>query len=162
MTPEQFKSIVLPMYKPMYRMACILLGDADDAADAVQDTMLKLWNARYRLDDRSNVQAYCISALRNLCMTRIQCHRPAAPLEESDGDISTSGPEERMIDSEHLEIITLALRTLPEKQRDVVELRAFGGLSNDEIAEVTGISPVNVRSLLSRGRKRLRTLFSKL
>lgn len=162
MTPQQFKSTVLPLHESMYRMAYILLGNSDDAADAVQDTMLKLWDVRRRLDGRQNVEAYCMNALRNLCLSRITRRHPTAPLEESGSDAVTSGPDERIIDSEHLAIITEALHTLPEKQREVVELSAFGGLSNDEIAEATGISPVNVRSLLSRGRKRLRSLFSKL
>ena len=48
-----------------------------------------------------------------------------------------------------------------EGQLEVVRLSAFANLSNDEIASVTGYSAVNVRTLLSRGRKKIKELYKK-
>jgi len=51
---------------------------------------------------------------------------------------------------------------LPENQRRVVMLSGIAGLSNSEIKKATGLSDDNVRVLLSRGRKKLRELFSRV
>ncbi|MDE6488217.1 MAG: sigma-70 region 4 domain-containing protein [Paramuribaculum sp.] len=60
-----------------------------------------------------------------------------------------------------LDLALKLMASLPEAQQRVVRLSSVGGCSNDEIAELTGFSPANVRTLLSRGRKRIRELFIK-
>lgn len=58
-----------------------------------------------------------------------------------------------------LELVKRIIETLPSGQRTVMELSSFGECSNEEIAEITGYSNENVRTLLSRARKTVKKLF---
>lgn len=145
----------------MYRVAVAILGSADDAADVVQDIMVRLWNNRHALDSVSSLSGYAINAVRNECVTRMtrtqQCADIDSLFEQCADDDQHSDMERR----ESLRIVAGAIQTMPDTQRRVMELSAFGALSNPEIAEATGLTEVNVRAILSRGRKKLKQLFSK-
>lgn len=62
-------------------------------------------------------------------------------------------------DSLSLKEVLGYLQTLPEKERQAVELTAFAGYSSEDIAAELKVTKVNARQLLSRGRKRLRDWF---
>ena len=57
--------------------------------------------------------------------------------------------------------VRASLMKLPEKERKAVEMSAYAGSSTDDIAKALGVTPVNARQILSRGRRTLRSLFSK-
>lgn len=72
MTNEEFKASILPHYKGMYRIAASIMRSDDEAADAVQDAMLKLWDSRDKLKNVADLKAYCLNAVRNVCLNTIQ------------------------------------------------------------------------------------------
>ncbi|WP_289683316.1 sigma factor, partial [Paramuribaculum intestinale] len=61
-----------------------LLGDPDDADDAVQDAMLKLWFYRERLDGYSSFDAPAIVTVRRVCLNRLRSLRPHADISEAE------------------------------------------------------------------------------
>ena len=63
---------------------------------------------------------------------------------------------------ESLQLVTLLMNKLPEQQRQVLQLRAFNECSFEEIESITGLTSVNVRTLLSRGRRRLKELYNQV
>lgn len=154
---EFFDREIMPLYRDMYRMGAAILGDSDDAYDAVQQAMLGLWE-RIRPDKPPlNLRAYCLTTLRNRCMDMLKQRLPTSRLEsvaEADFFEEPSTGD----DSAKMAII---ISQLPRAEQTVIRLSAFGGCSTQEIASAMGISDNYVRQLLYRGRKKIRALFFK-
>lgn len=158
MTERRFNNEIIPMHAAMYRVAVAILGSA---ADVVQDIMVRLWNNRHALDSVSSLSGYAINAVRNECVTRMTRTQQYAGIDSLIEQRADDDQHSAMERRESLRIVTGAIEAMPDTQRRVMELSAFGALSNSEIAEATGLTEVNVRAILSRGRKKLKQLFSK-
>ena len=65
MTTEEFIRDIIPLQPAMQRMAEQILRNSDDAADAVQETLARLWHRRFRLGLVKDKRGYCLNALRN-------------------------------------------------------------------------------------------------
>ena len=163
MNSEEFKSIWLPLSGRFYRVAFYILESQEDAEDAVQDFFSKLWKMRGSLGSVKNPLAFGITVIKNICLDKIRskmASRTVNPAPEvfervpdQDDDLSRS-----LIEKENLEKIRSCMARLPDKQRDVLEMRVFEELSFKEIADRTGMSEVNVRVKLSNARKNLKRM----
>ena len=160
----QFKGCVMPLYKTLYAYALAILRDESDAADCLQDTFTRLWENRCRLAEIDNMKAYAVVTVKNIAvaMAAKKASRGVSLYDEPP-DITDHSPtpSEEIESRENLRTMGILLRQLPDNQRKVVTLSGVAGLSNNEIREATGLSDENVRVLLSRGRKKLKSLFSK-
>lgn len=167
MNREEFKQNILPHYRAMYGVAMAMLGgDSQRAEDAVQDTMLRLWDHREQLPQIDSVKAYAIRAARNRCLELLRADKPTADVEEPATRIAvdaSSVPEQRTAAeaADNLELATRLMATLPESQQTILRMRAFADLDNEEIATAMGISNATVRQQLSRARKTLRELMGR-
>lgn len=165
MDESGFRQCIMPLHKTLFAYAFSILHDENDAADCVQEALTKLWLGRDRLENIGNVAAYASRTVRNLALNMASrspsCVSPFgdSPPEIPDSSLSPAANTRRM---ETMGEISSLLALLPDSQRRVVVLSSVSGLSNSEIQQATGFSEENVRVLLSRGRKKLRELFSKL
>ena len=93
---DEFREKFLPLHASMYRAAYALLGNEQDAEDMVQEAYLKLWNKRNELEIRTNVGAYCITLVRNLCFNLMQTrqYQSEEPLPEHFDLSSGDNPEQ--------------------------------------------------------------------
>ena len=156
MTSTQFQTEYFALADTFYRVAWYILEDAAEAEDAVQELFLKLWDRRDVLDGIRSPKGYGITLLRNLCLDRIRRSRkmetPASlPEPEMPG-----GQDESIDEKERLAKVLAAIKSLPDRQREVLTLRTLDGLSYEEISERTGISYLTLRVLLSQARNKLR------
>lgn len=159
----QFRSCVMPLQKTLYAYALSILRNESDAADCLQDAFTRLWENRRRLAELGNVKAYAIVTIKNIAINMAAKNASrGVSLEDEPPDITDTDPipSEAMENRENMREMGSLLRQLPANQRRVVMLSGVAGLSNNEIREATGLSDENVRVLLSRGRKKLRNLFS--
>lgn len=165
MTREEFDSRVYSLHNAMYGAALTMLRDEDEAADAVQDALLSLWELRDRLDSIENLEGYCLTACRRKAFDRLR-RSQASPLERMADYFDacdTAITADRDIDARNnLDILKHAIEQLPENQKTAITLSAFNSLDNDEIAARMGLTEGNVRVLLFRARKKLRNLFLQL
>lgn len=147
----------MPLYPQLFTVATAILGNnSDDAADAVQDTMVKLWNTGDALSDIRQPQAYAISVLRTTVIDMLRRRHPVDTLDES-----ISITEIPASDTESAAFLEHIISNLPASQQEVIKLSAFAGMSSHEIAQATGLTDGNVRQLLSRGRKKIKELYYK-
>ena len=154
MTDARFHTVWIPLQERFYRVAYYLLEDRADALDAVQDLYVKLWKMRDSLDLVRNPGAYGALLMRNLCIDRI---RRLTPAEALPVDLPGKEPPDEALETrETLGILMQAMERLPDSQRNLVKLHLLQGLSYDEIAARTGLSPLNIRVQVSLARKKLK------
>ena len=143
---NRLEELVAKHEHTLYRAALALLGDPQEAEDAVQDAFVRYLEKAPA--DLENSSAWLMRVLVNGCKSRLRlAWRRVGPLPEM---LPTPGPEER----EELE----ELFALPPEDRVVIHLHYYEGYSTDEIAQILGCRPGTVRSRLSRARDRLRKL----
>ena len=164
MPASLFKQLLLPLYPRLQRVALRLLGNAEDAEDMVQEVYMKLWSKRDALPDVKDVEAYCVTLMKNMCIDRLRI----AEADKADVDevptmlVATDDVEAQVERHDAVEQVKQIIGTLPEHQQQVITLRDIEDCSFEEIAEQTGLTAVNVRMLLSRARKTIRERFKKL
>jgi RNA polymerase sigma-70 factor (sigma-E family) len=137
----------------LIRMAYVMLGDLPSAEDVVQEAFYGLYRRWDRLADtggatyyvRTSVLNGCRSAMRRRAVRRgFLQHRPLAdPLPAVSAETVVLGGERR-------EEVIRALRHLPDRQREVLVLRFYAELPDEQIARVMGIRPGTVRSTAFR------------
>ena len=143
---KQFKHDYLPLQPAMQRMAESLLGNEDEAADAVQDCFVTLWQQRGELRRVVNREAWCIALVKRRCIDILRRRRATCSIDDN----MLLCNEEDSAYSARLDMARTLLGRLPERQAEAVRMRHFEALDNDEIAASMGISVGNVYTLLSR------------
>lgn len=163
MDANDFKRRFLPYHQKLYRTAFRLMGNAQDAEDMVQEVYLKLWKKREELPpDIGNTEAYCVTLTKNLCLDALRASRPEEdnrPPEEL-GIAHESDPLREMTAKDEANQVKRIIESLPRQQRQVIVMRDVNECSMEEIEEATGLSPGNIRVLLSRTRKKIREQFN--
>lgn len=166
--PEAIEELVLSQQKKVYNLAYRLLGNQEDAADAVQEAFLRAFRALPRFRGESSFSTWLYRVTTNVCYDFLRRRRegivslqqmPAgfnALLEVGD---PSPGPEERAERKEIQEAVQAAIDQLPLEYRLAVILRDIQGLSYEEMASVLGWPPGTVRSRLHRARLALRDVF---
>jgi RNA polymerase sigma factor (sigma-70 family) len=142
-----------------YNLCYRITGSADDAADATQETFLKVLERLPGLADRElNFGSYLLTAARHASYDAIARRRKAMPAAEiPDSALPVVGAaDESALRAAHQEQIRAANEQLPPRQREVLALRELQELSYDEVAEVMGMNRNAVAQLISRARLNLR------
>lgn len=156
---DAFNQLAARHQDRLYRLAYRLIGNHEDALDAVQEVLLRLLRAlpSFRGEARFSTWLYRLAA--NTC---VDCRRQQrAPRTEAlHADLPDDTPEQ---DPDHqcekgfrTTVVEHALRELPDDQRLVLVLRDLEGLSNPAAAEVLGIEVGTLKARLHRARGALR------
>lgn len=165
MATDNFKHLVLTHYESMYRVAYSILRDSDDAQDAVQDAVATMWTKRSQLAGIENYEAFCVKTVRNRCIDML---RARVPRHEAIDDVTGDEPDvsiNPVTEIEARDTLTLVkslVDRLPPLQKEVLRLRSESDCDLQEIAEITGVSHDNARTLLSRARRRLKDLYNSI
>ncbi|MDH6305973.1 RNA polymerase sigma-70 factor (ECF subfamily) [Parabacteroides sp. PF5-5] len=164
MDAESFKQLYLPLHPRLYRIAYALTGNSQDAEDILQDAYCKLWSKRKEISEIRNTEAFCVTLVKNLCydFLRSPRSRQSEEIVESLSMATGASPETEAIEQDEIRLIQQLIDKLPENQRQVIRLKGIKDCSLEEIEEITGLSAVNVRVLLSRARKIIREQYFKL
>lgn len=151
MDKEIFKRDLIPLQPVMQRLGERILGDAEDAEDVVQETFLYLWQRRDDLEGVDNLQGYAMRIVRSRCIDLIRRrnrqadHAPTLSII-SDEAITIEISEQE----EQSQLLHNLLHQLPERQRNIVELRYLQQQDIETIQAATGMSQANIYTTLSR------------
>jgi RNA polymerase sigma-70 factor (ECF subfamily) len=156
--------------RPAYSLALQLLHNPDDAFDAAQDGLLRLFGSLDRLEPGRPAKPWLLAIVRNRArdLLRRRRVRRAEPLEGTDPDRprqvidTTPGPAASAELRELQALVWRALARLPEAQREILVLRDYQDLSYAEIAAVLRVPTGTVMSRLHRARKALRHLLEEV
>ena len=139
------------------RFAFRMIGDATEAEDVAQDTFLRLWRHAERWEPRAKLTTWLHRVAYNLSVDRLRARRDVLVERLPERADSRSAPTEQMATLETSKAVNDALASLAERQRTAIALVYYQGLSNREAADVMGVQVDALESLLSRGRRALRS-----
>lgn len=162
MDAATFKSLYLPYHKKLFRIAFHLLENGADAEDVVQETYAKLWEKRDELPLMQNPASFCVVMVKNRCMDVLRSaqHQVVSfdPVKHERPTQET--PLESLENKYTLDLVQQLMEGLPATQQLVMKLRHMDECSMEEIEQITGLTAVNIRVLLSRARKTIREQFN--
>lgn len=156
MESSRFKEILLPLGARLYKIAYRIVGDADTAKDMVQEAYLSMWKRRETLDELENVESFAVKVVKNRCVDFLRTQRMYCSINDEVRNIIEI--EKNYEQSEKLNRVMLMMNSLPERQKQVLMMRSVQDLSLEEIEQITGLTGVNIRTLLSRARKKLKEM----
>jgi len=133
----------------MVRLAVLLVDEPSTAEDVVQEAFTGLHRHWAGLRDEAAAVAYLRTAVVNGSRSVLRRRRTARDYVPPHQVNARSAESLAMLSAEHQAVVD-ALGTLPPRQREVLVLRYYGGMSEAEIAEATGISRGTVKSTASR------------
>ncbi|WP_253258520.1 SigE family RNA polymerase sigma factor [Pseudonocardia sp. N23] len=134
----------------LVRLAVLLVDEPTTAEDVVQEAFTGLHRNWGGLRDEAAAVAYLRTAVVNGSRSVLRRRRTARDYVPPHSVNARSAESLAMLSAEHQAVVD-ALATLPPRQREVLVLRYYGGMSEAEIAEATGISRGTVKSTASRG-----------
>jgi RNA polymerase sigma-70 factor (sigma-E family) len=148
---EQAVSVLFREHRVgLTRLALLLVDDEATAQDVVQEAFLGLYQRYDRLRDPASAVDYLRSAVLNLSRSVLRRRRTARGYVPRHEAPARSAESLAMMRAEHRQVIA-ALATIGERQREVLVLRYWAGLSEAQIAAATGLSAGAVKSTASRG-----------
>ena len=164
---EAFTTLVETYEKPVYNLCYRMLGTAELAEDAAQETFLRVYQKLNRYDiNRSfatwllSIAAhYCIDQLRRKKLSTFSMHDDEGDPLEILPDTSAVHPEKEIIRGDQREHIQKLMQSLSETDRAAIVLRYWHDYSEVEIAETLSLTVSAVKSRLHRSRKKLGDLW---
>ena len=156
MTETAFRHRFLPLHDGLYSRAFVLLGDVEDAKDAVQETFAALWVQADRVTTMERPEAYFATTLRNTCLKMLRQRNRTVPLQPQAEREDVSDRElMEELEADHLRLRRMLGRLTP-RARLAVTLRYYQGLSTHEAALAMNVTDENLRAILSRAIAQLR------
>jgi len=159
-----FRDDVLPLKNMLYRLALRITLNPAEAEDAVQDTLIRVWEHRNEWEQIGSIEAYALTICRNISLDMAgKAGRGNVQLNE---ELSTSNVQCSMSESfeqtERLSLVRKLMDTLPEVQRSIMELRDVEGKTYQEIANILKLSETQVKVYLHRARTNIRQQAEKI
>lgn len=157
---KEFKITVLPLRAKLLNYERKLTDEPEDAEDAVQEVLLKLWNKRLELEQYRSIEAFAMTLTHNICIDMWRCKRNDTLSLDIVQAASPTGTPERLLEiKDEIRLMHEIIDSLPNLQRTIMRMKDIEGYETDEIAEITGCGPEAIRSNLSRARKKVRDVY---
>ena len=157
MTSTEFTSLVMPFKDKVFRLARRLLVSNEEAEDATQEILLRLWNNQSKISSYNNVEAFAMTMTKNFCLDRLKSKQAQnLKIVHSNYQDQNVSLQKQVELSDSLSWIGKMLEQLPEQQRMILQLRDIEAYEFDEIAEIMDMNPTAIRVALSRARKTIR------
>ena len=159
-----FRDDILPLKDKLFRVALRITFDRAEAEDIVQETLIKVWNRREEWNSLESIEAYCLTLTKNLAIDmRERMDSKAEELTpEHDRTQDDATPYEQLEQKERLMLVHQLIDELPEKQRQIMQMRDIEEKSYTEIAETLDITEEQVKINLFRARQKVKQGFLKL
>lgn len=152
-----FRKDVLPLKDKFYRLALRITLNQAEAEDVVQETLIRIWQSRDKLESTEAIQAFGYTVCRRLAL---DCANKSGhgnvQLNLDRHDTTAIQPSEQMDRQERLTLIRRLMDSLPEVQRSIMELRDIEGKTYQEIADILQLTDQQVKVYLHRARSKVR------
>ncbi len=157
MTTVEYNACVDMHADHVYRFILKNIRDEARAQDIIQEAFTRMWERREEVVFETS-KSYLFTTAYRIMIDGIRKYKREQPMPEH---IDQELYHERQY-SDLGEILDEALKTLPEIQRTVILLRDYEGYNYDQIGQITGLNPSQVKVYIYRGRKKLKSLLTRL
>lgn len=146
---------------PLYRTAFYMLGNEQDALDATQDALIKIYKSFSSFEQKAKFLTWAQRIVTNVCIDKYRKRKDSISIDENEfvlNDYGTNYVEEEFERTMMANELRQAIDKLPEHHRIVVIMRYIQDLSYKEIAEAVDLPLNTVKSYLFRARQQLQCL----
>lgn len=157
MNQSDFLKVVLPFKDKVFRLAKRLLVSTEEAEDATQELLFKLWKNNEKLSGYKNVEAFAMTMTKNYCYDRLKSKQASnLTLVHSNYKEKDTSLDKRVEYQDSVNQVHKLIENLPEQQKLIIQLRDVEQYDFDEICKMLDMKPTAVRVALSRARKTIR------
>ncbi|UCD62420.1 MAG: sigma-70 family RNA polymerase sigma factor [Flavobacteriaceae bacterium] len=157
MTQSEFLNVVMPFKDKLYRLSKRLLISSEEAEDATQEVLMKLWSKNSNIANYKNVEAFAMTMTKNFCLDRLKSKQSSnLKLVHSNYEDGNTSLQKQMEARDSISWVEKIMEELPEQQKLVLQLRDVEEYDFKEIADLLEMQPTAVRVALSRARKTVR------
>ncbi|TYB77411.1 RNA polymerase sigma factor [Bizionia gelidisalsuginis] len=157
MTQSDFLTIVTPFKDKVFRLAKRLLVSTEEAEDATQEILMKLWKNKKTIKNYNNVEAFSMTMTKNFCYDKLKSkHAQNLKIVHNNYEDTQVALQKQLEVSDSLEWVGKIMNTLPEQQKLIVQLRDIEQYEFKEIAKMLDMNETAIRVNLSRARKTIR------
>ncbi|EAQ49218.1 MULTISPECIES: RNA polymerase sigma factor [Leeuwenhoekiella] len=157
MNQKEFLAQVNPIQDRLYRLARRLLVSDDEAQDATQEILIKLWSNRKKFKKLRSIEAFAVTMTKNYCYDKLKAKSSNnLQLVHSNYEDQHYNTVKTSENNDSVNWVFKLMKELPEQQRLVLHMRDVEQYSNSEIAKELDLNETAVRVTLSRARKTIR------
>ncbi|MGK0252904.1 MAG: RNA polymerase sigma factor (sigma-70 family) [Mariniflexile sp.] len=157
MTQVEFLNIVMPFKDKVFRLAKRLLVSTEEAEDATQEVLMKLWNNKGKIEDYKNVEAFSMTMTKNFCFDKLKSKQAQnLKIVHNNYEDGNTSLQKQLELNDSVNWVSRIIEGLPEQQKLVIQLRDIEEYDLDEIAKMLDMNNTAVRVTLSRARKTIR------
>lgn len=157
MTQQEFLNIVMPFKDKVFRLAKRLLVSTEEAEDATQEVLLKLWNNKSNIEAYKNVEAFSMTMTKNFCFDKLKSKQSQnLKIVHSNYEDHNVSVQKQVELNDSVDWVAKIMEELPQQQKMVIQLRDIEEYEYDEIAKMLDMNHTAVRVALSRARKTIR------
>ncbi|MDD5150814.1 MAG: sigma-70 family RNA polymerase sigma factor [Flavobacterium sp.] len=162
MNQNEFVSLITPFKDKVFRLAKRLLVSTEEAEDATQEVLVKLWSRNSSLDNYKNIEAFAMTMTKNFCLDQLKSKRAGnLQIVHSNFDNKEPSSDKILEDNDSLNWVEKIINQLPEQQKLIIQLRDIEQYEFDEIAKIMDMNETAIRVALSRARKTVREFMIK-
>lgn len=152
---EAFEELVERYSRKAYSLAFRLLGNQEDAEEALQDVFTQVFRKAQNFEGKSQFSSWLYRVTVNACLMKIRKRKEEKTLDEESHPITTGAYEATLV-YQLRTALSEAIKKLPDDYRPVFVMRDIDGMSSSEVGSMLGISVPAVKSRLHRSRAILR------
>ncbi|MEJ2114321.1 MAG: sigma-70 family RNA polymerase sigma factor, partial [Flavobacteriaceae bacterium] len=133
MTQTEFLNIVMPFKDKIFRLAKRLLVSTEEAEDATQEVLVKLWKNRSKFDSYKNVEAFSMTMTKNFCLDKLKSKQAQnLKIVHSNYQDHNVSLQKQVEINDSLSWVERIIEDLPEQQKLVIQLRDIEQYDYDE------------------------------
>jgi RNA polymerase sigma-70 factor (ECF subfamily) len=162
MTQTEFLNIVMPFKDKVFRLAKRLLVSQEEAEDATQEILLKLWNNKKQFEKYRNIEAFSMTMTKNFCLDKLKSkHAQNLKIVHSNYQDNNVSLQKQVELNDSVGWVGKIMEELPEQQKIILQLRDIEQYDFSEIAKMLDMNETAIRVALSRARKTMRERLTK-
>jgi RNA polymerase sigma factor (sigma-70 family) len=157
MNQTEFITIINPFKDKLFRMAKRLLVSTEEAEDATQEVLVKLWTKSDQLNELRSIEAMAMTMTKNYCLDQLKSKRAGnLTLVHSNYTDREASLQQKVEDRDSMSWVEKIINELPEQQKLIIQMRDIEQYEFDEIAKIMNMNETAIRVALSRARKSIR------
>ncbi len=162
MNQNEFVQIITPFKDKLFRLAKRMLVSTEEAEDATQEVLVRLWNKNSALEQYNSVEALAMTMTKNYCLDQLKSKRASnLKIVHNNYTDREASLQQKVEDSDTWRWVEKIMHELPEQQKLIVQMRDIEEMEFEEIGTVLEMNETAIRVALSRARKTIREKMTK-